>query len=104
MLEVLGKIYYIDVDAVIEKCRPVYNKEKEIDKIGDDTDIDDRESKLELNVFKFEIYKSCIERVLSEYQSEDEDDMAVFTNITKSPSFGISFNTLLKNEIIIEDE
>jgi len=92
MLEVLGKYYYIDVDKIIEKCRPVYEKEEEID-----------ERQLELNVFKFECYKSCVERVLSEYQDE-EDGVSAFTNKSSSPSFGIAFNTLYKNEILKEDE
>jgi len=40
---------------------------------------------------------------LSEYQDE-EDGVSAFTNKSSSPSFGIAFNTLYKNEILKEDE
>jgi len=43
--------------------------------------------------------------VLNEYLTEDEEDaMTAFTNKTTNVSFGIAFNTLLKNEILTEDD
>lgn len=100
MLEVLGENYYIDVDAIIEKCRPVYVEETKNE--GDEIS---EEQKLELNVFKFDCYKACLDRVLSEYQEDpDEQDVAAFTNKSTNPSFGIAFNTLLRKEMIKKDE
>ena len=98
MLEVLGEKYYIDVDKIIEICRPPAEEAEQYDD-------DNGKKQIELNVFKFECYKSCVDRVLTEYQTEDEDDaMAAFTNKTTNVSFGIAFNTLVKNEILREDE
>jgi len=102
MLEILGENYYIDVDKIIQKCRPIHPEEERA-KDGDNSD-DDGEKQNELNVFKFECYKSCLDRVLSEYQEDDDQDVAAFTNKTTNPGFGIAFNTLLKNEILNKDE
>jgi hypothetical protein len=55
-------------------------------------------------VFKYEIYKYCVERVLSDFESDEDQTMASITNKTDSVSFGVSFNTLLKNKIIKENE
>ena len=96
MFEALGRKYYIDVDKIIEKCRPDYGLEKEDD--------DNKEQQFEINAFKFECYKSCLERVLTEYQGEDDEDVAQFTNKSTNPSFAIAFNTLEKNEILTEDD
>lgn len=44
----------------------------------------------------------CIERVLYETEETDEN-MGVFgSNVT--PSYKMAFNTLIKNEILIEDD
>lgn len=95
MLEVLGEKYYINVDKIIEKCRPFDPTEKSSE--GD-------ERQIELNVFKFDCYKACLDRVLSEYQEEDDQDVAAFTNKVNNPGFAIAFNTLEKNEILMRDE
>jgi hypothetical protein len=58
---------------------------------------------LELNVFKFEIFKSCIERVLYDQPEETDDDIPVFQEKSIAISFKVAFNTLLKYEILIED-
>jgi hypothetical protein len=100
MIGLLGKNYYIDVDKVIEKCRPNYPTAKPRKKRGSDED-DDRIG-LELNIFKFEIFKACIERVLAEY-NEKEDDIPVFQEKSTTLSFRLAFNTLLKYDILIED-
>ena len=97
MLEVLGEKYYIDVDKIVEKCRPTEQPEPE-------EPTDGEEKQLELNVFKFDCYKACLDRVLSEFQDADDQDVAAFTNKSENPSFAIAFNTLEKNEILIEDE
>jgi hypothetical protein len=99
MLEVLGETYYIDVDAIIENCRPVYVQK------STEGDENSEEQQIELNVFKFDCYKACLDRVLSEYQEDpDEQDLAAFTNKSTNLSFGIAFNTLLRKEMIKKDE
>ena len=95
----MGKHYYIDVDNAIEQCRPVYPPKKGRPKKTEETEIT-----LELNVFKFEIFKSCIERVLLyEYTDDKDDDIAIFQEEKSSSSFAVAFNTLLKYEILIEE-
>jgi hypothetical protein len=97
MIEILGKNYYIDVDAVIERCRPEYSSTRPKKK-----DSKDEEFGLELNVFKFEVFKACIERVLSEYDDKEED-IGIFQEKSTPLSFRLAFNTLLKYDILIED-
>lgn len=99
MLEILGKKHYIDVDKLIEKCRPVY-EEKKKKKVKVENE---EEKQLELNIFKFECYKSCLERVLNDFPIDEDDGASAFTNKTTNTSFGIAFNTLLKNEIITDE-
>jgi hypothetical protein len=53
MVELFGKNYYIDIDGITDKCRT--NKTVE-----DDED----EGATEINIFKYEIIKMCLERVL----------------------------------------
>jgi hypothetical protein len=57
---------------------------------------------MEINIFKYEILKACLETVLSEYGETEEMDL--FTQKTMSPAFKIAFNTLIKNNILIEEE
>ena len=45
----------------------------------------------------------CLERVLNEYEEIDED-MGLFSSKDTSVSFRLAFNTLIKNNILIEDE
>jgi len=105
MLEVLGKPYYIDVDKIIERCRPKIGSAPKENK-GNENNKKQVELKeqVELNVFKFECYKSCLDRVLNEFQGEDDPDVVQFTNKSSNPSFAIAFNTLLKNEILNGEE
>lgn len=91
MLEIFGKQYYIDLDAVTDKCR---TKGSPVDENGDAT---------EINVFKYDIIKMCIDRLVS-FVDEEDDDIGVFGKNETPISFKIAFNTLLRNEIIIEDE
>jgi hypothetical protein len=58
---------------------------------------------LELNVFKYEIFKSCIERILSEYEDVDEK-LGVLGMESSNISFKLAYNTLLKYNILIEDD
>ena len=96
MLEILGEKFYIDVDKIIEKCRPFKPSESET--------FDDENRQAELNVFKFDCYKACLDRILSEFQEDDDQGVAAFTNKINNPGFGIALNTLLKTEILKTDE
>ena len=106
MLEIFGKEYYIDVDEIIRKCRPDNKEENE--EYNESSDIkasigQNGETILELNVFKFEVLKACVERTLNEL-AEPDSDLGVFGQNDTSVSFKIAFNTLLKYNILIEDD
>lgn len=45
----------------------------------------------------------CLERVLNDFEDVDEE-LGAFGQTDTSISFKIAFNTLIKNEILIEDE
>ena len=94
MVELFGKTYYIDLDGIIAKCGTVKNIVEE-DEVEGET--------LEINIFKYEIIKMCLERILSEYEEVD-DTLGAFGKNSQSPSFKIAFNTLIKYEILIEDD
>jgi hypothetical protein len=101
MLEILGKKYYIDVDEVIKICRPVYetngSEEEKKEQLFNGAQI-------ELNIFKFEILKACIERVLNDYEDLDEKLGEFAAEGSTSLSFKVAYNTLLKYNILIEDD
>jgi len=91
MVEIFGKSYYIDLDGITEKCRT------------GNTIKDDEEETLEVNIFKYEIIKMCLDRVLGEIDEVDEE-LGKFAQEGTSVSFRIAFNTLIKNQILIEDD
>ena len=97
MVEIYGKHYYIDLDAVTDRCRI-----EGIKKYDDEEDEDGDDSAGSLNIFKYEIIKMCLERILGEYEEED-DDSNLFGAKKASQSFKIAFNTLIKYEILIEE-
>jgi hypothetical protein len=45
----------------------------------------------------------CLERLLSEYEEVD-DTLGAFGKNSQSLSFKIAFNTLIKHEILIEED
>jgi hypothetical protein len=96
MVEIYGKHYYIDLDAVTDRCRieSIKKQEEENEEEDDNTS--------SLNIFKYEIIKMCLERVLGEYDEQD-DDSDIFGVKKASQSFKIAFNTLIKYEILIEE-
>jgi hypothetical protein len=96
MVEIYGKHYYIDLDAVTDRCRIESIKKHE------EEDEEDDENSGSLNIFKYEIVKMCLERVLGEYDEQD-DDSDIFGVKKASQSFKIAFNTLIKYEILIEE-
>lgn len=92
MLEIFGKNYYIDIDGITSKCQienPV-KKEEDLDT-------------MEINIFKYETIKMCLERLLNEFIDAD-DDMVPFSQNEVSVSFKIAFNTLIKYKILMEEE
>lgn len=91
MFKVLGEEYYLDIDEMVSRCRLESKKGSEVDSENEDVNM--------IDVFKFDIYKACLDRVISEYE-DDDGDITAFTNITRNPGFGISFNTLLNDKII----
>ena len=92
MVEIFGKSYYIDLDAITERCRT-----------GQVIKDEDGSVTQEINIFKYEILKLCLERVINEFQDVD-DEMGPFAEKDTTISFRIAFNTLIKNEILIEDD
>ena len=92
MVEIFGKNYYLDIDGITRKCQTGHTIKDE-----------DGEETLEVNIFKYEVIKMCIDRVLNEFQEVDEG-LGKFAQEGTSVSFRIAFNTLIKNQILIEDE
>lgn len=58
---------------------------------------------MEINIFKYETIKMCLERLLNEFIDAD-DDMVPFSQNEVSVSFKIAFNTLIKYKILMEEE
>ena len=92
MVEVFGKYYYIDLDTVTEVCRT-----------GNTIKDEDGGESLEINIFKYEVIKMCLERDLNEFDESDEE-MGLFAQKDTTISFRLAFNTLVKNNILIEEE
>jgi hypothetical protein len=93
MVEIFGKQYYIDIDGITDKCRT-----------GTKINEEDGSESTEINIFKYEIIKMCLDRVL--FDSEDMDEQMGPFSTSSSPgmvSFKIAFNTLIKYEILIEE-
>lgn len=93
------------MEAIGKTCKPAEdielnanetNIELEIDEIPDMDDMDDigEPRYLEaVNIFKYEIVKMCIERVLGDMTEEDENDR-LLNKDNKSISYNIAYNTL----------
>ena len=92
MVEIFGKNYYIDLDGITEKCRT-----------GGTIPDEDGTEVTEVNIFKYEIIKMCLDRVLAEFEQVDEE-LGEFAQNNTTTSFKIAFNTLIKNQILIEDD
>ena len=92
MVEIFGKSYYIVLDGITDKCRT-----------GNNIKDDDGEDVTEVNIFKYEVIKMCLDRILSEFTDPDEE-LGAFAQNNTTVSFKIAFNTLIKNQILIEDD
>jgi hypothetical protein len=98
-MELFGKNYYIDIDGITDKCRTTQSVKND----DESEDVENSDGSIEINIFKYEMIKMCLERVLSEYE-EDDESMGVFGKEKTPMSFKIAFNTLIKYGIIIEEE
>ena len=90
------KQYYIDFDKIVDKCK--------ITEIIEDKDEKGEENErvpLEINVFKYEMIKMCLDRVINDIQ-EVEDDTLLKGFKNEDMSFQIAMNSLIKSEILIE--
>ena len=122
MVRIFGKEYFIDLDAITDACRIKPEPEKvkpkkrakrrvtkniEDNLQNDDGDdeilnfsFDDEEPVATINIFKYELIKMAIDRILNDDSIIDEamgiDNTAI--------SFRLAFNTLIKNKILLEDE
>lgn len=92
MVEIFGKNYFIDIDGITEKC-----------KTGNTIKNENGDESLEVNIFKYEIIKMCLDRVLNDITDVD-DELGAFGQNDTSISFKLAFNTLIKNEILIEED
>lgn len=97
MVEIYGKHYYIDLDAITDSCKIEKTKPKSTAKGKDENE------NTEINIFKYEVLKLCLERVLSEYEEVDEQ-LGDLAQKDSSISFRIGLNTLLKYDILIDDD
>ncbi len=95
MVELFGKNYYINIDGITDKCRTT----PAVDKTDDEED----DESTHINIFKYELIKMCLERILGEIDEVDEG-LGKFGQEGTSVSFKIAFNTLIKNQILIEDD
>jgi hypothetical protein len=95
MVELFGKAYYIDIDGITDKCRTGYT-------IKEEDENDEESEATEINIFKYEIIKMCLERILGEVD-EPDDELGAFGKNTATTSFKIAFNTLIKYKILIEE-
>jgi hypothetical protein len=91
MAQIYGKNYYIDVDNMIEICKTAKSMTEE------------SEDNLEINIFKYEILKNCVEKVLNTYEDMD-DEMPLLIENQFDISFVLAFNTLIKYNVLIEME
>jgi len=93
MSDLFNKNYYIDLDVIVEKCKT-------------DTTTKDEDGKdvLEINIFKYEIIKMMIDRVINEIDDYEDEEIDIFQKEkSSSTSYKLAFNTLLKHDIIIEE-
>jgi hypothetical protein len=65
---------------------------------------EDGQEIVEINIFKYEMIKMLIDRVINEIDDYEEEELDIFRkDKVGTPSFRLAFNTLIKNDIIIEE-
>jgi len=87
MIEVLGEMYYIDLDEVTETI----NMPSEEASTGD--------TEQTINLVSFEIIKMMLEIIMIE-KEEIDNNLGVHSTKDLSIPFKIAFNTLLKHQIL----
>ena len=87
MIEVLGEMYYIDLDSVSNT----------INMPSDETMSGDTEQTI--NLVSFEIIKMMLEIIMIE-KEEIDNNLGVLNTKDLSIPFKIAFNTLLKHQIL----
>ena len=79
-----GKDYYIDIYGIVEKCRT-----------GGTISDEDGKDVIEINVFKYELIKMMLDRVLNEFDDEGKDDiLSSLKDSACSLSFNFSFQSV----------
>lgn len=86
MIEVLGEMYYIDLESVSQT----------IDMGGEDVSGYTEQT---INVVSFEIIKMMLEIIMTE-RDEVDDNLGVHSIKNLSIPFKMAFNTLLKHQIL----
>ena len=89
MINVLGEVYYVDLDLV-EEYIGIPN---DTDTMSGDT------SEVKINIIKFDLVKMMLDTVLSEHDELDETLGMKQTSNTSIP-FRIAFNSLLNKKLI----
>lgn len=93
MPDFINNNYYLDIDSILEKCRT-----------GKTIKDEDGEDVTEINIFKYEIIKLMIDRVLDEFDDQEDDDVLSSIKGKKgSISFNIAFNSLYQYGVIKEE-
>lgn len=95
MVKIFGKYYYVNIENIFEAC-----------KIVELTETDENKESSDINIFKYDMLKLCLDRLLREYDDglDDNDDMGFFALSEVNVSLKIAFNTLIKYNILTEDE
>lgn len=86
MLQVLGEMYYIDLDSV----------SKTIDMPSHDISGDTEQT---INLVSFEVIKMMLEIIMTE-RDEIDENLGIHSSKNLSIPFKVAFNTLLKHEIL----
>lgn len=97
-MEIFGEEWFIDLNEITEACK----YDGELPNLEDDNgNIIEDENEV-INIFKYEIIKMSIERILTnDIIDQDEDQMLSPINGNKKPvSFKLAFNTLTESGIL----
>lgn len=110
MVTMFNKTYYIDLDRVMTACYVVNTPQEEY--LEEEEDIEEEEEEeedneeyeetdtMQINVFKYEMIKMCIERVFNDFDSNEDNMIPTFSK--ESQSYKLAFATLIKNKILVE--
>jgi len=94
MVELYGKYYFINIEGITKMCMLDNANKSDIEDEEEDT------TSIALDIFKYEIVKMCVDRVLNQFENEET---SIYDENLMHPSLKIAFNTLIKYEILIEE-